>query len=99
MEKFKRDIKNVWYDLSIDESVCQTVYAIAFNADKTNMVSHLKTDRLNLAKFRKELDAEGKVNAKKEIEGNKLLIEVFLREIHGLTPPNKPMRLTREAPL
>ena len=86
-ETFKRDIIDVRYGLAIGESVRQTVYAIAFNTDKTNMASHLKTARRNLAQFCKELDPEGAVNAKKAMGVNKLLIEVCLCAIHCLPPP------------
>ena len=75
LENLKKDTISIWYDLAIDEAICRTVYALAYNTDDATMINLLKTARRNLAKFCKELDEDRKAKAKKEIDENILLSE------------------------
>ena len=46
-KQFEETIQPVWYDLVEEEAILLTIHALAYIADKTSMVSKIKTARRN----------------------------------------------------
>ena len=45
---YKTKLKDIWYELALDEAVCLAIYAVAYDTDKTARLTHLRRARRSL---------------------------------------------------
>ena len=73
---YKKRRGSVWNKLAYDEATSATLYALAFDTDKVQQITHLKHARRILNRFAKSsLSENDRPSVKKEMKDDKILKE------------------------
>ena len=72
-DHFETKLNDIWYDLALDEAICLTIYAIAFDTDKTARLTHLRRARRTLGIITPSLEKCKAGKATKDSESNAVL--------------------------
>ena len=71
--RFGETIQPVWYDLAEEEAILLTIHALAYIADKTAMVSQIKTARRNFRRTVGKLSLNDVSEHKQALQNNDIL--------------------------
>ena len=70
---YKTQIEDVWYELDYDAAVSLTIYAFAFDTDKTSRLNHLNLERRRSKRSFKQLTAPALENATRDMAQHPML--------------------------
>ena len=88
---YKTKLNDIWYELALDEALCLTIYAIAYDTDKTARLTHLRRARRSLKNIIPTLEKEKVEKATQDYKENAVLKygrDIIVDSIKGYSTDN-----------
>ena len=88
---YKTKLKDIWYELALDEAVCLAIYAVAYDTDKTARLTHLRRARRSLKIIIPTLEKGKTEKATRDYQENEVLKygeDIIVEAIKGYSTDN-----------